>query len=210
MTDYPEFEFNEEDVVSREVIPHDKASTERSLARRLALQALYEADSGTHTIGDILSHFLTPTSTLTYQDMLADYMPSSYYHSEKLRDLVETVLSEQDIEKRILSYFEMLFRRILAYSKQLDNVLQSYAPEFPIEQVAIIDRNILRIALYEIGLETQVPLSVAIDEAVDLARVFGAESTSRFVNGVLGAIADDLERVQESLKKAIETDDTGN
>lgn len=80
----------------------------------------------------------------------------------------------------------------------IDTVLQHYAPEYPMDQVAIIDRNILRLALYELTLET-VPVSVVIDEAVNLAKFYGAEGAPRFVNGVLGAIAEDIDGVREAL-----------
>jgi N utilization substance protein B len=71
----------------------------------------------------------------------------------------------------------------------LDGYIARYAPEWPVEQIAIIDRNILRIAIFEILARSDTPLKVAINEAVELAKTFGSDSAPRFVNGVLGTLA---------------------
>jgi N utilization substance protein B len=70
----------------------------------------------------------------------------------------------------------------------LDSVISKHAPEWPLDQVAVIDRNILRIALWEIAVYNHTPVKVAINEAVELSKMFGSESTPRFVNGVLGSL----------------------
>jgi len=75
---------------------------------------------------------------------------------------------------------------VLANKAQLDEMIITYAPEWPIEQMAIIDRNILRIALFEFAIRQETPPKVAINEAVELAKLFGSDSSRRFVNGVLG------------------------
>jgi N utilization substance protein B len=74
-------------------------------------------------------------------------------------------------------------------ASDLDKLIAEHAPEWPMEQVAIIDRNILRIALWEFGIANCTPIKVAINEAVELAKLFGSDSTPRFVNGVLGSLA---------------------
>jgi len=81
----------------------------------------------------------------------------------------------------------------------LDKFIAEHAPEWPLDQVAIIDRNILRIALWEIAVYEKTPLKVAINEAVELAKVFGSDSTPRFVNGVLGSLANRQNEIQQSL-----------
>ncbi len=172
MTDFPDFDPDGEEVVSREVISHEEPSTDRSVSRRLALQALYEIDSAQHQPGVVLSHFLERW---------------------------------QDEPRKILNYFVQLVSEISKRRNSLDTLLQRYAPEWPIAQVAIVDRNILRIALYEMAVETRTPVGVAIDEAIELAKLFGAENTARFVNGVLGAVADNLDEVRQLLGSADET-----
>jgi len=77
---------------------------------------------------------------------------------------------------------------VLEHNAYLDDLIQKNAPEWPVEQIAVIDRNILRIAIFEIAIDRSTPLKVAINEAVELAKLFGSDSSPRFVNGVLGAL----------------------
>jgi N utilization substance protein B len=77
---------------------------------------------------------------------------------------------------------------VLREKRRLDESIAAVAPNWPIEQLAIVDRNILRLALYELY-ELKTPLKAAINEAVELAKIYGSDNSSRFVNGVLGAIA---------------------
>jgi N utilization substance protein B len=70
----------------------------------------------------------------------------------------------------------------------LDVLIARYAPDWPVDQIAIIDRNVLRISIYEMLMRDDTPIKVAINEAVELAKKFGSDSSSRFVNGVLGSL----------------------
>jgi N utilization substance protein B len=76
---------------------------------------------------------------------------------------------------------------VLKYREQLDITIAQHAPDYPVGQLAIIDRNILRMALYELQHMDDVPIKVAINEAIELAKMFGSDTAPRFVNGVLGA-----------------------
>ena len=78
-----------------------------------------------------------------------------------------------------------LVKGALEHKKQLDEEIQQLAPEFPISQMAPVDRNILRIALYELRVLGDAPAAAIIDEAVELAKMFGSEASKKFVNGVL-------------------------
>lgn len=75
---------------------------------------------------------------------------------------------------------------------EIDEMIKKYAPEWPIEQITIVDRNILRLGLFELKFSPSVPSKVAINEAIELAKSFGGESSGKFVNGVLGAIFKDF------------------
>ncbi|OQA47637.1 MAG: hypothetical protein BWY52_00036 [Chloroflexi bacterium ADurb.Bin325] len=75
----------------------------------------------------------------------------------------------------------------MRHREALDALIHKYAPAWPVQQIAVIDRNVLRIAIYELSGATGTPPKVAINEAVDLAKLFGSDNSSRFVNGVLGA-----------------------
>ncbi len=78
---------------------------------------------------------------------------------------------------------------VLAHRRELDAEIAALAPEFPIDQMARIDRNILRVALLELRVLGDAPAGVVIDEAVELAKLFGSESSAKFVNGVLATAA---------------------
>ena len=82
-----------------------------------------------------------------------------------------------------------LLTGVLKHQVELDEMIQRYAPEWPVDQMAVIDRNVLRIAIYEFYISKLTPTKVAINEAVELAKLFGSDSAPRFVNGVLGAVA---------------------
>jgi N utilization substance protein B len=78
---------------------------------------------------------------------------------------------------------------VLAHIEIIDTLIYEYAPEWPLSQIAIVDRNILRIAIYELMISSQdTPAKVIANEAVELAKLFGSDSTRRFVNGVLGSL----------------------
>ena len=78
-----------------------------------------------------------------------------------------------------------LIEGVLEHKKELDDEIHALAPEFPLSQMAAVDRNILRIALYELRVLGDAPAAAIIDEAVELAKLFGSEASKKFVNGVL-------------------------
>lgn len=89
------------------------------------------------------------------------------------------------------AFLRLLVGGVLTHRDRLDALIQRYAPAWPVNQIAVIDRNILRLALFELSGSIGTPPKVAINEAVDLAKLFGSDNSSRFVNGVLGtAVAD--------------------
>lgn len=92
------------------------------------------------------------------------------------------------------NFAESLVRGVLRESKQLDSIIGKTAPEWPIAQIALVDRNVLRIGLYELlfGNKNEVPPRVAINEAIELAKTFGGETSGKFVNGVLGTVYREL------------------
>ena len=100
------------------------------------------------------------------------------------RLLAETRLSEENA-----SFARKLVKGVTQNRKQLDESIQSYATAWPIAQLSVIDRNILRLAMFEILLDNRVPVKVAINEAVELAKIFGSDNSSKFVNGVLGSVS---------------------
>lgn len=97
-------------------------------------------------------------------------------------------LEEKSLPPSGSEFARNLVSGVLAHKTYLDELIQKNAPEWPVEQIAIIDRNILRIAIFEIAIDQSTPLKVAINEAVELAKLFGSDSSARFINGVLGAL----------------------
>jgi N utilization substance protein B len=95
-----------------------------------------------------------------------------------------------------------LFEGVLEYRVALDEAIQRIAPDWPIDQIAPVDRNILRLAAFEILLSPDTPPKVAINEAVELAKMFGSESSSRFVNGVLGTLLASREQILARVTQA--------
>jgi transcription antitermination protein NusB len=111
--------------------------------------------------------------------------------------VVEQRLSEQPLTPELHEFARQLVAGVIAHAPTLDRLIQQFAPEWPLDQMAIIDRNILRIAIWEFGADRQTPIKVAINEAVELAKLYGSDSAPRFVNGVLGALASRQDEIQQ-------------
>jgi N utilization substance protein B len=103
--------------------------------------------------------------------------------------VIEQRLEEQPLTAELNDFARQLVAGVMRHTGTLDELIQQYAPEWPLDQMAVIDRNILRIAIWEFGADRQTPIKVAINEAVELAKLYGSDSAPRFVNGVLGALA---------------------
>src|SRR4030065_1619529 len=103
--------------------------------------------------------------------------------------VIEERLSETPLEDNLSDFARKIVFGIHPLIYELDQLIAKHAPEWPLDKVATIDRNIMRIALWEIAVSNQTPLKVAINEAVELGKIYGSDSTPRFVNGVLGSLA---------------------
>jgi len=106
-------------------------------------------------------------------------------------------------------FTEKLIDGVIKNLKKIDAYITKFAPEWPIEQITVVDRNILRIGIYELVFDKDVPAKVAINEAIEIAKTFGGESSGKFVNGVLGSIYRDMGEViktedKEQLKQKAE------
>lgn len=161
---FPDFE--PEDVIETTEIEHPEATDYRSIARRIAVQIMYEVDSADHPVGEVLSNQLS-------------------YHQPPTKSS---------------KYVTELINGILEHYRKIDRIIRHFAPEFPLSQVALVDRNVLRIAIYELAIDKRAPERVVIDEAVELAKLYGAEGTPRFVNGVLGAVVSEKDVMEQIVK----------
>jgi transcription antitermination protein NusB len=97
-------------------------------------------------------------------------------------------LAEEKLTDDGAAFVRQLVTGVWQHRAELDLLIHRYAPEWPIDQMAVIDRNVLRIAIYEFDIAHITPLKVAINEAVEMAKAYGADSAPRFINGVLGAL----------------------
>ena len=77
---------------------------------------------------------------------------------------------------------------VLENQKEIDGIITKFAPDWPLEKITTVDRNVLRIGVYELLMNEEIPSKVAINEAIEVAKAFGGESSGKFVNGVLGAV----------------------
>jgi len=102
-----------------------------------------------------------------------------------------------------VAFFRQLVLGTLRISAGLDRMIAESAPEWPVDELAVIDRNILRLAIWEFAFSGQTPLKVAINEAVELAKLFGSDSAPRFVNGVLGTLADQEDEIRRQVEQMV-------
>jgi len=145
----------------------------RTRARSLALQVLYEVDLTNH--------------------------PPGVVFQERLEELNTDGRSSLNAE--LAEFARQIVFGILPHAEKLDGAIAHYAPEWPFDQIAAIDRNILRIAAWEFAISRETPVKVAINEAVELAKLFGSDNTPRFINGVLGSLADHQNELMQQFKE---------
>ena len=139
---------------------------DRTRARGIALQALYELDITNHPVGMVL----------------------------------QERASDSGLDDELIHFFRSIVLGVLPIRAELDRLIANHAPDWPLDEVAVIDRNILRMAIWEFTLAEDIPLKVAINEAVELAKTYGSDSAPRFVNGVLGALANRSKEISHILQ----------
>ena len=115
------------------------------------------------------------------------------YEIDSIRHDIEGVITrlvaEGELSEENAVFARELVTGVIQNKKKIDQNIKDFAPAWPIEQIPLIDRNILRLAIFEILLDNRVPVKVAINEAVELAKTFGSDNSSKFINGVLGSIS---------------------
>ena len=144
----------------------------RHLSRSIAMQSLYEWDFYGQKSGD-------------------------------LKNIVERNIKEFGPGLENSDFIWKLVDGVISHLSQLNQIIEKTAPEWPLQQITIIDRNVLRIGLYELLFEdkSEVPPKVAINEAIELAKNFGGESSGKFINGVLGTVYKEIGKLEEEKKE---------
>ena len=103
--------------------------------------------------------------------------------------VVSRLLAEGGLFEENNAFVRELVSKVIQNKGKIDSHIQRFATAWPIGQIPIIDRNILRLAIFEILFDNNVSIKVAINEAVELAKKFGSDNSSKFVNGVLGSVS---------------------
>ena len=151
----------------------------RHLARSIAMQSLYEWD---------------------FYDKRAE-----------LAKILERNIAEfgPGLEDSNKDFVRRLALGVMENLQHLNAIIEKAAPEWPLEQITIVDRNVLRLGLYELiyGNKQEVPPKVAINESIELAKNFNGESSGRFINGVLGTVFRELETTQQSSEESKQDND---
>ncbi|MEK7644303.1 MAG: transcription antitermination factor NusB [Patescibacteria group bacterium] len=106
-------------------------------------------------------------------------------------------------------YIEDTVNAVIDNQPKIDALILRYAPNWPIDDMSLVDKNILRLGVYEMEFNTEVPPKVAINEAIELAKSYGGQSSGKFVNGILGAMYNDLQP-KEEIKKTSDDDDSSD
>lgn len=128
-----------------------------------------------------------------YEVDMANHPPAEVYTAR---------LEETPLTPELAEFARQIVFGVLPLTTALDISIAQYAPEWPFDQIAAIDRNILRMACWEFAVFHDTPLKVAINEAVELAKLYGSDSAPRFINGVLGSLAEHQHELKQTLQKA--------
>ena len=104
-------------------------------------------------------------------------------------EAIKNIVSRGEVSQDVSDFARELVNGVVQSREQLDQNIRDFAPAWPLDQISIVDRNILRLAIFEILHDNKIPVKVAINEAVELAKTFGSDNSSRFVNGVLGSVS---------------------
>ncbi len=123
----------------------------------------------------------------------------------KLKEIIDRNVSEFAPGIPEVDFISALANSVLEHKSDIDVIIEKCAPEWPLEQITIVDRNVLRLGIAELlyGDKKEVPPKVAINEAIELAKTFGGESSGRFINGVLGTIYKEMNEIAPVVEESV-------
>jgi N utilization substance protein B len=116
-------------------------------------------------------------------------------------EVLQRRLLDNPMENAGVKFASQLVAGVIDHLAEIDKLIARYAPEWPLDQMAVIDRNILRIAIFEFLIHGETPVKVAINEAVELAKLYASDSAPRFINGVLGSLADQSSAIKQEFMR---------
>jgi N utilization substance protein B len=169
------------------------AAGKRRTAREMAVQMLYQGDLGGSTPPQIFSSF--DLSEYLAQEAAREKKPAGKGGARDRGDRASNIEADRaDYERRkqrvdeAFQYAQALVRGTLDHREEIDGLIRGQADNWRLERMPPVDRNILRLAVYEMLFETDIPKLVVVDEAIELAKKFGSEQSGRFVNGLLDGL----------------------
>ncbi len=163
-------------------------SSARHRAREVALQALFAMDLHQRTARP------PADDDGPSEELRPDARPSPVAKPQaSAEDVFEAVAENFEMPNAAHDFARHLVMRVVEHVDSLDEVLSDHAKNWRVSRMAVVDRNVLRLATYEL-IHTETPAAVVIDEAVELARRFGSDTSPPFVNGVLDAVAKQVRR----------------
>lgn len=116
-------------------------------------------------------------------------------------EILSNRLREEPKDDGMVEFARQIISGVTPISDKLDKMIAENAPEWPLDQISSIDKNIIRIAMWEFAVSKITPIKVAINEAVELAKVYGSDSSPRFVNGVLGSLSTQVVKISAMFKE---------
>lgn len=119
--------------------------------------------------------------------------------AQKLQDIMTRNIKEFAPGMEEMIFSEKLVKGVVKNLDEIDKIIVKHAPEWPIKKITVIDRNVLRLGIYELKFLKEVPPKVAINESIEVAKTYGGETSGRFVNGVLGAIYREMEITENDI-----------
>lgn len=109
-----------------------------------------------------------------------------------LNDVIQNVINEDNFPDKTKSYAENLVVGAVSNKENIFKYISKYSKDWPIDRLSVVDRSILILAIYELLYEKEVPSAVAINEAIELSKKYGGSNSPKFINGILGAVADEI------------------
>ncbi len=168
------------------------AAGKRRTAREMAVQMLYQGDLGESTAPQIFNSF--DLSEYVAQEAAREKKPAKAAAGAEMRKVVDVEADRADYARRrqrveeAFHYAQALVRGALDHRDEIDTLIRSQADNWRLERMPAVDRNILRLAVYEMLFESDIPKLVVVDEAIELAKKFGSEQSGRFINGLLDGL----------------------
>ncbi len=125
------------------------------------------------------------------------------FHERDQEQLMDERLEEAHLSTENREFARRLVQGVIEHKSEIDLSLRDAAPQWPVDQIAPVDKNVLRLAIYEMMFDNSAPAKVAITEAIELARLFGSGASPKFVNGVLGAVMVKIENAKTPAELAV-------